>query len=538
MVTFASAPCDEGVIRAGTEALGCSERARPWVLAASILGSSMAFIDGSVVTVALPIIQADLGASVAGAQWVVNAYMLMLGALILVGGSAGDRFGRRRVFVLGVGIFTAASIACGLAPSIATLIAARAAQGVGGALLIPGSLAMISAAFPESERGKAIGSWAGLSALTTAVGPLLGGWLVDTLSWRAIFFINVPIALLTLAIAIARVPESRDASVSRTVDWWGAFLAALGLAGLAFGLTPASDSGSDHPVVLTILLVGSALVLAVFVWHEARAPSPMVPLRLFRSQVFTGANVMTLLLYFALGGVVFFLPFDLIRIQGYSATMAGAAFLPFTLIMGGLSWWSGGLVHRYGARKPLMIGPVIVAAGCALFAVPGIGGSYWTTFFPAMSVLGLGMAISVAPLTTTVMSAAGRQYAGTASGINNAISRIAGMLAVASLGVLVVGVFGAALDARSAELRAAPEIQRALSAEAPKYAEARVPPQITGEERRVLNRILDESFVRSFRIAMLVAAGAALTSALCAGLMIRSPGDRPLEARGGSGRGI
>ncbi len=526
MVSFASAPCDEGVIRAASEALGCPERARPWVLVASILGSSMAFIDGSVVTVALPIIQADLGTSVAGAQWVANAYMLMLGALILIGGSAGDHFGRRRMFTLGVGVFTAASIACGLAPSIATLIAARAAQGVGGALLIPGSLAMISAAFPASERGGAIGRWAGLSALTTAVGPLLGGWLVDTLSWRAVFFINVPIALLTLGIVISRVPESRDASASPTVDWRGAFLAAVGLGGIVFGLTAASQGGSGYPIVLAALL-GSGLVLAVFVWNEARAPSPMVPLRLFRSQVFTGANLMTLLLYFALGGVLFFLPFDLIRIQGYTATMAGAAFLPFTLIMGGLSGWSGGLVHRYGARTPLIIGPVIAAAGCALFALPGVRGSYWTTFFPAISVLGLGMAISVAPLTTTVMGAAGRQYAGAASGINNAISRIAGMLAVASLGVLAVGVFGAALDARLAELQAPPEIQRALNAEKSKYAEAKVPPQITGEERRVLDRILDESFVRSFRVAMLMAAGAALTSAVCAGLMIRSPGHPP-----------
>ena len=247
----------------------------------------------------------------------------------------------------------------------------------------------------------------------------------------------------------------------------------------------------------------------------------MMPLGLFRSPVFTGANVMTLLLYFALAGVLFFLPFNLIRIQGYSATLAGAAFLPFTLIMGGLSRWSGGLIHRYGARKPLTIGPVIVAAGSALFALPGIGGSYWTTFFPAMAVLGLGMAVSVAPLTTTVMGAAGSQHAGTASGINNAISRIAGMLAIALLGALVVGVFGAALDTRLAELQVPPEIRRALNAEVPKFAEAKVPPQIEGEQRRILEKVLDESFVQSFRVAMLVAAGLALASALCAGLMIR-----------------
>jgi len=519
MISFGRAPCDEGVIRAAADTSGCAERARPWVLAATILGSSMAFIDGSVVTVALPAIQADLTMSAAGAQWVANAYMLMLGALILAGGSAGDRFGRRRVFALGVAIFTAASVACGLAPNTAALIAARAAQGAGGALLVPGSLAIISAAFPEDERGKAIGTWAGFSALTTAVGPLLGGWLVDALSWRAIFFINVPVALLTLGLAFWQVPESRDASDDATVDWQGALLTMLGLAGLAYGLTAASDFGWMSPIVPGVLL-GSGLVLALFVWHEARAPSPMMPLGLFRSAVFSGTNAMTLLLYFALSGVLFFLPFNLIRIQGYSATLAGAAFLPFTLIMGGLSRWSGGLVHRYGARKPLTIGPVIVAAGSALFAFPGIGGSYWTTFFPAMAVLGLGMAVSVAPLTTTVMSAAGSQHAGTASGINNAVSRIAGMLAIALLGALVVGVFGAAVDRRLAELRVPPEIRRALKAEVPKFAEAKVPAQIEGEQRRTLEKVLDESFVRSFRVAMLVAAGLALASALCAGLML------------------
>jgi MFS family permease len=383
---------------------------------------------------------------------------------------------------------------------------------------------VISAAFPADERGKAIGTWAGFSALTTAVGPVLGGWLVDALSWRAIFFINVPIALLTLGLAFWHVPESRDASDDGTVDWRGTLLAVLGLAGLAYGLTAASDFGWMYPVVPGVLL-GSGLVLALFVWYESRAPSPMMPLGLFRSPVFSGANAVTLLLYFALSGVLFFLPFNLIRIQGYSATLAGAAFLPFTLIMA--ARWSGGLIHRYGARKRLTIGSVIVAAGSALFALPGIGGSYWTTFFPAMAVLGLGMAVSVAPLTTTVMSAAESEHAGTASGINNAISRVAGMLAIVLLGALAVGVFGAALDRRLAELQVPPEIRRALNAEVPKFAEAKVPPQIEGEQRRMLEKVLDESFVRSFRVAMLVAAGLALTSALCAGLMIGPPRENP-----------
>ena len=519
MIGLAHAPCDEGVIRAAADTPGCAKRTQPWVLATAILGSSMAFIDGSVVNVALPVIQADLATSVAGAQWVANAYMLMLGALILVGGSAGDRFGRRRVFAVGVIAFTIASVACGLAPSITVLIAARAAQGVGGALLVPGSLAMISAAFPEDERGKAIGTWAGFSALTTAAGPILGGWLVDALSWRAIFFINVPVALVTVSMAFRRVPESRDTSETGPVDWLGAFLAVLGLAGLVYGLTAAPHSGWAAAPVLAPLLCG-VLVLALFVRHEARVSSPMMPLGLFRSAAFSGANAMTLLLYFALGGVLFFLPFNLIQIQGYSATLAGAAFLPFTLVMGGLSRWSGGLLGHYGARKPLTVGPAIAGAGFALFALPGIGGSYWTTFFPAMAVLGLGMAISVAPLTTTVMGAVESQHAGTASGINNAVSRIAGMLAVALLGAVVVGVFGATLDRRLTDMRVSREIRLALDAEAPKLAEAKVPSQIEGEQRRVLEKALDESFVWSFRMAMFAATGLALASALCAALTI------------------
>jgi EmrB/QacA subfamily drug resistance transporter len=525
------APCDEGVIRAAApDTRGCAERAKPWVLAATILGSSLAFIDGSVVNVALPAIQAELAASVTGAQWVVNAYTLLLGAVMLVGGAAGDRFGRRRVFAAGVALFTAASIGCGRAPNAALLIAARAMQGVGGALLVPSSLAIISAAFPAEERGRAIGTWAGASALTTALGPVLGGWLVDAVSWRAIFFINVPIAAATLGLAFWRVPESRDEAAGGGVDWRGGVLAALGLAAVAYGLTAASDRGWSDPAVVGALVAG-AVILTLFIRAEARASAPMMPLGLFRSRAFSGANAMTLLLYFALGGALFFLPFNLIRVQGYSATLAGAAFLPFTLIMGGLSRWSGGLTERYGARGPLTIGPVIAALGFALFALPGIGGSYWTSFFPAMTVLGLGMAVSVAPLTTTVMGAVDERHAGTASGINNAVSRIAGMLAVALLGAIAVGVFGTALDERLVELRAPPELRQALDAEVPKLAEAEVPPQIEGAQRQRVERALDESFVRSFRVAMLVAAGLALLGALCAGLTIAPPRKNPKEER-------
>jgi EmrB/QacA subfamily drug resistance transporter len=512
MIGFGRAPCDEGVIRAGRVS-GCAERARPWVLATTILGSAMAFIDGSVVNVALPAIQSDLQASIEGAQWVVNGYMLMLGALTLIGGAAADRFGRRRVFTLGVIVFTLASVACGLAPNAGALIAARLVQGVGGALLVPSSLAIISSAFPEEIRGKAIGTWAGFSALTTAAGPILGGVLVDALSWRAIFFINVLLAAVTLAIAFVHVPESRD-DADAPLDWHGGLLAIVGLAALTYGLTAASQRGWVDASVVGSLTV-SVAVLAAFVSWEARAAAPMLPLALFRSPLFTGANLLTLLLYFALSGTFFFLPFNLIHVQGYSATLAGAAFLPSTLIMGTLSRWSGGLIDRTGAKLPLTVGPVVAAAGFALLALPGIGGPYWTTFFPAMVVIGLGMAITAAPLTTVVMGSVDDRHAGTASGVNNAVSRIAGALAVALLGTLAVPLFAAALAARLDGLRVAPDVRAALMGQVTKLVEIQISP-VDEPTRRLLEQTVAEAFVHTFRVVMLVCAALALASALCA----------------------
>ncbi len=389
MIGLTKTACDEGTMHAaGAGVASCADRSKPWILAATILASSMAFIDGSVVAVALPAIQGSLNTSLHGAQWIANAYMLTLGALILVGGAAGDRYGRRRMFNLGIVVFVGASVACGLAPNVGTLIAARALQGVGGALMVPESLAIISVVFPEKERGRAIGTWAGFSALTTAFGPVLGGWLVDTSSWRTIFFVNVPLGLIALIISLRHVPETRDDS-SDGVDWLGGILATLALTALAYGLTVESDVGWSHPIVLACLL-STLLFLAAFVWWEKHTHRPMMPLALFGSREFTGANVLTLLLYFALGGAMFFVPFNLIGIQGYSATEAGAAFLPFTLIMGGLSRWSGALIDRYGPRLPLTIGPIVAALGLALCALPGVGQSYWTSFFPRCASWGSG----------------------------------------------------------------------------------------------------------------------------------------------------
>jgi MFS family permease len=352
---------------------------------------------------------------------------------------------------------------------------------------------------------------------------VLGGWLVDTWSWRAIFFVNVPIALILLFLTLRHVPAGRGESEKAAVDWLGALLATAGLGAVAYGLTSASAAGWLHPAVPGSLFAG-VFILGMFLWWEVHTASPMMPPGLFRSRTFSGANAMTLFLYFALGGALFFVPFNLVRIQHYSATHAGAAFLPLSLTMGGLSRWSGALIDRYGARHPLIIGPLIASAGFALLAVPGIGGSYWTTFFPAMVVLGFGMAVSVAPLTTTVMGAVEDRHAGIASGINNAAARIAGMLAVALLGTLAVGVFARVLDERLTELHTPAEIRQALHAETPKLAEAEVPAR-AGAQKQSLQRALDESFVSSFRAVTLTAATLALLSALCAWLTIR-PSDK------------
>ena len=441
MVGFTPPPCDAGVIRATICLDAVLSQRRKWLtLAATIVGSSMAFLDGSVVNIALPTIQQMLQSNAAATQWIVNAYMLLLSALVLIGGSAADLYGRRRIFVLGVTVFTAASIACGLSPNVGTLIVNRAVQGVGAALLTPASLAMLGATFDERERSHAIGIWAGAGALMLAAGPPVGGWLVDQVSWRAIFLLNVPFAIAAVGLALRFACESNDPH-AKQLDWSGAITVAIGLATITWGLSAVPAAGFRDKTVLAALGAGTAF-LVLFVAIEARLNEwAMMPLSLYRSRNFSATNALTLLLYFALGGALYYLPFGLIRLGGYSATQAGAALLPFALIMGFGALFAGTLADRLGPRLLLTIGPVIAACGLTMLAVVDLRQPFWVGVFPAVLLLGIGMSITVPPLTSTVMAAAGKVHAGIASGVNNAVARIAGLFAVAALGVTLFASF-------------------------------------------------------------------------------------------------
>jgi EmrB/QacA subfamily drug resistance transporter len=495
-----------------------------WVLFATILASSMAFIDSTALNVALPALQADLGASGPDLLWIVNAYTLLLAALLLVGGALGDRFGRRRVFMAGIALFAGASLLCGLAPGTGALIAARALQGVGGALMVPGSLALLAALFPADQRGRAVGTWSSFSTITTMVGPALGGLLAHAGLWRAVFLINLPLAALTLWALWRHIPESRDEQAARQIDAPGAALATLGLCGLTYGCIEAARRSFGAPDVLAALL-GGLVALAAFGAVEARSAHPMVPLRLFRSRSFSGANAMTLFLYAGLSGSLFFLPLNLIQAQGYDPALVGLTLLPFSLMLALLSRWAGALADRLGPRLPLTVGPALAAVGFGLYALPGLTGGprdYWTTFLPATLVLGLGMACTVAPLSATVIGSAPSENAGVASGISNAVSRVAGVLAVALMGGAGVLVFRGALERHTATLGLPEAAHAALLASAANLGETRPPAGLSAEAAEAVRLAVRLAFVDMFRLIMLAAAGLAAAAALLSALLIRS----------------
>jgi EmrB/QacA subfamily drug resistance transporter len=414
-----------------------------WVLLACVLGSAMASLDATVVNVALPVIGDDLHAAVSGLQWIVTGYMLTLAALILTGGALGDHYGRRRVFVIGVVWFAASSVGCAAAPNLGLLLAARALQGVGGALLTPGSLALIEATFREQDRGAAIGAWSGLSGVASAIGPFLGGWLISNLSWRWIFLLNLPLSLVVVLVAVRHVPESRDPTSAAHIDLLGAAMTVIGLLGVTFGLIERSASAG----------VLGALALVAFVVVERRSDHPMLPLGIFGSAQFTGANVVTFVLYGALGGLFFLLVIALEVGLRYSPTAAGASLVPVTLLMLTLSARAGALAQHIGPRIPMSAGPLVVGGGMLMLAGVDPGDHYLPAILPGLVVFGLGLSLTVAPLTAAVLGAADVEHAGIASAVNNSVARVAGLLAVAVLPA-IIGLGGRDFDSPHAVTRA------------------------------------------------------------------------------------
>ena len=482
-----------------------------WVLAATIIASSMAFIDMSVVNVALPVLQRSIGASFAEAQWVVEAYVLLLSALTLLGGTMGDIYGRRRIFALGILIFALASAACGFATTPAMLILARVAQGIGGALMVPGSLALIAALIPADKRGKAIGLWSACTGVMVAAAPALGGWLVHELSWRWVFLINLPLAVLALAILVARVPESR-AGGGRGIDLPGAVLATLGLGGLTYGLIEAGRHSFLSPPAGIPILLG-AIFLTLFILLEAHSDEPMIPLSLFRLPVFAGVQSYTFLLWAAIQGALFFVPFRLMQVQGFGPLQAGTALLPFVIVVSLLSRWTGILVDRHGARLYLVAGALLTGAGFLLLMLPDATTGYLAGFLPGLLVMGVGMGFCAAPVTVVALNSAGPEHVGVASAVNNMVARVGGLLAIAAFGLALAARFNVSLDHALDRMALPPAAVTALEPERSKLAAAELPPGLSEDQQVVLGRAIDDAFVEGYRWVMALAALLAFASA-------------------------
>lgn len=482
------------------------------ILAATIIGSGMVYLDGTIVTVALPQIQEDFNASVSGLQWLIDLYILFLTVPILVAGSLSDRYGRRKLFNIGLVGFTIASVACGAAPSLFFLNVARIFQGIFGAIMLPGSLAILNASFPANIRGRVVGTWSAFIPITTAIGPLLGGWLVDNVTWRAAFYINLPLGLLTLILSLRYVPESKSEVVPDEQDWWGAGLITVGLGALIYGLIEGPKLGWGDPLVW-VSIVTSLVCLVAFGVVEAKIEHPMVPLHLFKNRPFSGVTLMTFVLYFAMSGVFFFLTLNLQQIQEFTATQAGAAFMPVIIPLFLISRWAGIFADKFGPRLLMIIGPIVIAAGFFLYMTAGVEANYWLTFFPATVVFGVGLGITVAPLTTVALAAVPTHLSGLASGVSNAVSRVATMLAVAILGFMMILQFSTSLSNRTAELALAPEDRRLLQEETLKLGGAEAPVTLEAEAVGGVESAIDEAFVDAFRLMMGVCGVLALLSA-------------------------
>lgn len=504
-----------------------------WIMTSTILASAMAFIDATALNVVLPALQKSLNATGADLFWILNAYLLILASLILIGGSLGDKLGRKKIYMIGILIFITGSAACGFAPDVHALIACRVVQGMGGALMIPGSLSLISSSIHESEKGKAIGTWSAITTIVTLGGPILGGALADAGFWRYIFFINIPIGIVALLILWKKVSENKEAHPDPVVDYPGVITTALGLALLTFGFLRMPAVGFGHWEVCISLSAG-ILLLAAFIFIEKKSRHPMMPLHLFANRTFSGANLLTFFLYAGLGSGMLFLSLDLVQAQGYSQLQSGLTFLPFTLLMISLARFAGSYADKTGPKLLLTAGPATVGVGLLILSfVKGTKGpdAYWTTFFPGILVMGLGMSLTVAPLTTAVMRSVNDEFSGTASGVNNAMTRISNVFANAIFGALAVLLFAGSLTDKFKGLSLDEKQKKAVIAQSVNLGNAKPPAGIDPHDKDMINHAYRDSFIDTYVVIMRLAAGLAFLSALMAALFINDP--PPATAGGG-----
>lgn len=500
-----------------------------WVMASTILASAMAFIDATALNVVLPALQKSLNATGTDLFWLLNAYLLILASLILIGGSLGDKLGRKKIYMIGILIFITGSAACGFAPTVPVLIACRVIQGLGGSLMIPGSLSLISSAIDESEKGKAIGTWSAVTTIVTMGGPVLGGALADAGLWRYIFFINVPIGIVALLILWKKVAESKEADADPVLDYPAVITTASGLALLTFGFLRIPAVGFGNIQAYGALIAGVILLVA-FVIREGKTSHPMMPLRLFANRTFSGANLLTFFLYAGLGVGMLFLSLDLVQAQGYSQLQSGLTFLPFTLLMIGIARQAGNWADKSGPRLLLIVGPATVGVGLLILSFIGQTrgpSAYWTSFFPGILVFGLGMSLTVAPLTTAVMRSVEDEYSGIASGVNNAMTRISNVFANAIFGALAVLLFTGSLSTKLSSLSLDEKSKQAAIAQAVNLGNAKPPAGISGHNKEVIEAAYHAGFIDTYATVMRLAAALAFLGALMSVLFIKNPSPEP-----------